>query len=164
MHVEAFAWVEQHATEAPVDVLDIGGRDVNGSPRALFPNAASYTVLDLFDGPNVDIVADAASWIPRREYDVIVCTEVFEHTASWPQICDTAFKACRPGGMLIATMAGPGRPVHSGIDGRRTLRPNEFYENVSPSVLRRVLAECGWRDVAVDVRRRPADVRAVAYR
>ena len=51
------AWVAQHATDAPVTVLDLGGRgnrvdaQWSGSPRYLFPNAV-YRVLDLVDGPD----------------------------------------------------------------------------------------------------------------
>ena len=164
MHAEAYAWVQQHATTQPVSVLDIGGRDINGSSRTLFPNATVYRVLDIAAGPNVDIVADAATWTPDGEYDVVVCTEVFEHTASWPQICATALKACAPGGTFIATMAGPGRPVHSAVDGGWTLHPGEHYENVAPADLRAVLEDCGWQDVVVDRRDSPADVRAVAVR
>ena len=48
------AWVAAHATTDPVTVLDLGGRDTNGSPRHLFPNAVVYHVLDAVDGPDLD--------------------------------------------------------------------------------------------------------------
>lgn len=164
MHAEALEWVRQHATDKPVTVLDLGGRDINGSPRHLFPGATVYRVLDAIDGPGVDVVADAATWTPDRTYDVVLCCEVFEHTASWPQICSTAFGACRPGGRLILTMAGPGRPEHSAIDGEFRLHPGEYYGNVDPANLWQVLYEGGWNQVTVEVRAQPADVRAFAYR
>lgn len=164
MHAEAFEWVRRHANTDAVTVLEIGGRDINGSPRALFPNATVYRVLDIADGPNVDIVADAATWTPDDEYDVVVCTEVFEHTPHWRDICATAYKACRPGGKFIATMAGPGRPAHSAVDGGWSLYPGEHYANVHPEELRQALEACGWRDVVVDQRSNPADVRTVAVR
>jgi hypothetical protein len=160
MHNEAFDWVRRYAV-SDVDVLDIGGRDINGGTRILFPRS-TWTSLDLYPGPGVDLVADAAAWVPDREYDVVVCTEVFEHAPAWPQICMTAFKACRPGGRFIATMAGPGRPEHSGIDGGWVLHPGEYYGNVDPGELRRVLADVGFLDVEVDVQLNPADVRCVA--
>jgi hypothetical protein len=162
MHPEAFAWVQRYATAEPVTVLDIGGRNINGSVRDLFPNATVYTAVDIAEGPGVDVVADAANWAPGREYDVVVCTEVFEHTASWPQICVTAFKACVSGGLFIATMAGPGRPAHSAVDGGWQLHPGEYYCNVDPDRLRRELEGCGFADVTVDHQFSPADVRAVA--
>jgi hypothetical protein len=33
VHEQAYDWITRHATEEPVDVLDIGGRDINGSCR-----------------------------------------------------------------------------------------------------------------------------------
>jgi hypothetical protein len=159
MHAEAMQWVTRYSSGQPVDVLDIGGRFINGSPRGLFPFAA-YTVLDIRDGTNVDIVADAATWTPDREYDVVVCCEVFEHTDVWPQICATAHKACKPGGYLVVTCAGPGRAVHSGVDGGPRLHQGEHYANVEPDELRQVLDGCGWRDVLVD--QYGLDVRAHA--
>lgn len=162
MHTEAMAWVAQHATADPVSVLDLGGRNINGTPRPLFPGATSYTVLDLLPGPGVDIVADAATWDPDgRRWDVAVCCEVCEHTSAWPQILQTAYQALRPGGNLIVTTAAPGRLPHSGIDGEQ-VRPGEWYANIDPGELKRVLTEHGFVDVQVDVQPVTADVRAVA--
>lgn len=162
MHDEAYEWVARYATAERAAVLDIGGRDINGSVRDLFPGADPYVSLDIVDGPGVDIVADAAQWTPDREYDVVVCCEVFEHTASWPRICATAYKALRPGGELILTMAGPGRPEHSAVDGGPTLYVGEHYANVDQTELRTVLEECGFVAVTVDWRPYPADVRGYA--
>lgn len=165
MHVEAYAWVKGHA---PVDgagaVLDVGGRNINGSVRDLFPSADPYVSLDIMAGDGVDIVADAATWTPDRQYDVVVCCEVFEHTGDWPQILRTARAALRPGGLLILTMAGPGRPEHSAVDGEWRLLPGEYYGNVDPHLLREALVDCGFADVVVDQQFRPADVRAIARR
>lgn len=164
MHSEAYQWVADHAPRDAAAVLDIGGRNINGTVRSLFPAATVYTALDIAAGPEVDIVADAAAWTPDREYDVVVCCEVFEHTADWRRICDTALAACRPGGMFIATMAGPGRPEHSAVDGGWTLHPGEYYGNVDPFELSAVLQRGGWTNVTVDQRMSPADVRAVAIK
>lgn len=162
MHAEAFAYVEQFASDEPLAVLDIGGRNVNGTVRDLFPNA-DYTALDILPGDGVDIVANAASWQPDRAYDLIVCTEVFEHTDEWLQILEVAFAACKPGGRIVLTMAGPGRPEHSAIDGGPR-RPDEHYENVAPEDLQAGLLATGWVDVEVEYRPSPADTRATATR
>ena len=159
------AWIAKHATGDPVTVLDIGGRDVNGSPQQLFPAAAVYTVLDIRPGDDVDIVADAATWDPAGQtWDLIIAAETFEHTASWRAICRTAYAACTPGGRLIVTTAAPGRPPHSAVDGQFRLLPGEHYANIRPAELERVLIEAGWADVVVDVQPSPADVRAVAVK
>lgn len=162
MHAEAYRWVAEHAPRGAVSVLDIGGRNINGTVRSLFPAADPYVALDVAPGPEVDIVVDAATWTPDRQYDVVVCCEVFEHTPGWRAICGTAYRACAPGGVVIATMAGPGRPPHSAVDGGGQLHPGEHYANVHPDDLRAVLHDLGWVEVTVDQQHRPADVRAVA--
>ena len=168
MHDEAMEWIARHATSEPVSVLDIGGRDVNGSPRHLFPAATRYTVLDALPGDqvtDVDIIADAAAWHPSgQQWDVVVCAEVLEHAAAWRAILRTASSACAPGGRLIVTTAAPGRPPHSAVDGMLPLRPGEHYANIRPAELERALTAAGWSDVVVDVREFPADVRAVAVK
>lgn len=162
MHSEAMQWIARYATEAEVTVLDLGGRDINGSPRGLWPNATRYTVLDVLPGDGVDIVADAATWEPDDQWDVVCAAEIFEHTASWPAICRTAYRACKPGGTFIVTTAGPGRPPHSMHDGLFRLLPGEHYANVPAFELERVLNETGFHDVIVDSQPMPADTRAVA--
>jgi len=163
MHDQAMAWIEEYATDGVVSVLDLGGRDINGNPRHLWPNASSYTVIDIRPGEGVDIVADAADWDPgTRRWDVVVSAETFEHTARWPAICRTAYKALNFGGRFIVTTAGPGRPPHSGIDGEFRLHPGEHYANVPAAELQRVLEECGFHYIQVDSQPSPADTRAVA--
>jgi hypothetical protein len=162
MHPQAMAWIAAHATSEPVSVLDLGGRFINGSPVGLFPNATAYTVLDILPGDGVDVVADAATWEPDREYDVVVAAELFEHAAAWPAICRTAYRACARSGRLIITTAAPGRPVHSGVDGGPLLHPGEHYANIPAFELERVLVETGFRDITVDAQLAPADTRAVA--
>jgi hypothetical protein len=164
MHDEAYAWVRKHAPTGHLHVLDIGGRNINGSTRDLFPLASVYRTVDILPGAGVDIVADAGTWEPDQEYDVVVCTEVFEHTANWPQICVTAYKALTVGGLFIATMAGPGRPPHSAIDGGWTLHPGEHYANVHPAELAGQLAAAGFSDICTDQQHSPADTRAVAWK
>jgi SAM-dependent methyltransferase len=155
-------WIARFATTDTVDVLDIGGRNINGSPRSLFPNA-DYTVLDIRPGDGVDLVADASVWNPDKPYDVVISAEVFEHTASWQRIIGTAWRSLRKGGLFICTMAGPGRPEHSAIDGGSFLHPGEHYGNVGPDDLEREL-ERWFKDVVVDYQRSPADTRAIARR
>jgi SAM-dependent methyltransferase len=166
MHPEAMAWVGQWANRDAKLVLDLGGRDVGGawggSPRWLFPGA-EYVVLDIEPGDDVSITADAATWVPDREYDVVVACELFEHTPDWPRICATAHKALRSGGKFITTMAGPGRPPHGALGGPSPV-DGEHYANIKPEILRRVLTDCGFVDEIIEQRFNPSDVRAVAVK
>lgn len=162
MHEEARAYVEAQRSDEVLAVLEIGGRWINGGVHDLFPNADPYVSLDIEEGPHVDIVANAATWTPDRLYDLIVCTEVFEHTPEWPAILRTAAAACRPGGRLVLTMAGPGRSPHGASGGG--ISPGEFYANVHPSDLRYELRASGWTDINVDFLAHPGDTRATATR
>lgn len=154
-------YVERFGTEAPIEVLDIGGRNVNGTPREFFPNA-SYTVLDIRAGENVDIVADAANWDAKgRRWDLVLSTECFEHTSRWPEILATAYEVCKPGGRVVITCAGPGRIPHSAFV-EAEVQPGEFYRNVEPQDLRNLLQIVGFVDVEVD--QVGLDVQATARR
>lgn len=163
MHAEAMEWIVHHGSAEKLSVLDIGGRNINGTARDAWPNADPYVVLDIREGDGVDIVADAATWTPDRQYDVVVCAEVFEHTADWPAILRTMFRACKPGGQVVLTMAGPGREPHSAVDGCQ-VREGEWYKNVSPHDLWVQLWETGFQFVSVNREYRNCDVRAFARR
>lgn len=157
MHTAALEWVSEHAPAWPVTVIDIGGRDVNGTVRHLF-NAAAYTSVDLFPGPSVDIVADFCD-VVLEPVDVVICCEVAEHTWNWPKIVARAAGTLRPGGLFIFTAAGPTRTPHSALDGG-PVHDGEWYENIGPDVLDEVLAAHFTRheiDVTGD------DIRAVAW-
>jgi SAM-dependent methyltransferase len=157
------AWVAAHADPEARTVLDLGGRNVNGSPRPLFPAADVYRCLDIVAGAGVDIVADAGTWTPDAEYDVVLSTECFEHTENWRDVIATAHAALRPGGRFICTAAGPGRPLHSGITGEFWVQlPGEFYANVRPDHLDAALRSAGFVDVVVEQTLAPCDVHAVA--
>jgi SAM-dependent methyltransferase len=154
VHEQALSWVAQFRTDEDLAVLDIGGRDLNGSTRPLFPNANPYHVVDILPGRGVDFVADAADWRPPpdcpgedRQYDLVVTTETFEHAKRWPEIIKTAWDVLRPGGWFIFTCAGPGRPPHSGVEAVWGLIGDEWYANVSPEEIEIVLRAQGWTDI-----------------
>jgi SAM-dependent methyltransferase len=148
VHEQVLSWVGQFRTDEDLAVLDIGGRDLNGSTRFLFPTANPYHVLDVLPGLNVDFVADAADWKPQRSYDLVVCTETFEHAKRWREIVLTAWDALRPGGWFIFTCAGPGRPPHSGVEAVWGLIGDEWYANVSPEEIQAELVDQGWAEIA----------------
>lgn len=141
----------------PDGVLDIGGRNVNGSPRGLF--ACDYVAVDRMPGRGVDVVADAATWEPPRRFGLVLCLEVFEHTPDWPAIVGTARKALDPGGRFVVTAASDPRDPHSAVEGG-PLRDGEHYANIAPDELAEVLS--AEFDV-VDLRTHPrGDVYATA--
>ena len=141
--------VRRHHLNTPgARILDLGGRNVNGTPRHLFSRAAVYVSVDLREGRDVDIVADAADLNLDERFDVVVSTELFEHTARAAEIVGAACRHLMPGGVLLATMAGPGRAPH-GASGESRPPRGEWYRNVEPDALEGWLraAGFGWWNV-----------------
>lgn len=160
MHVEAMAFVARTAQRfMPVGaVLDVGGRDINGSPRVLFPSS-SYLVIDLEDGPGVDVVADARQWRPDLPVDLVLSVEVLEHAPDPAALLEAAWECLVPGGRLIVTCATDPRAPHSGHDGG-LLRSGEHYHNIEPEELKGWLDR--WDDVEMEVHADRGDLYAVA--
>ncbi|MFB6776480.1 methyltransferase domain-containing protein [Streptomyces sp. NPDC056352] len=144
-------------------VLDLGGRDINGTIRAHLPKA-TWTGTDIEPGPGVDIVHDATLPWPQDagQFDVVVCTEVLEHLPLWRLVLHAAAEALEPGGpeLLVVTCASDGRPEH-GVAGAPLPAPGEWYGNVPPGHLRDTL-ESLFREVHVEYRANPGDAYAWA--
>ncbi len=145
MHAEAWHWLDTQVRPLLADaprVADLGGLDVNGSPRSLFAARCEYLVVDVRAGPGVHIVADAGRWLPPRElrasFDVALATEVFEHTPDWSAILYNLWLLLRPGGTCLVTCATAPRRAHS-VDGVEPPPPGEWYANVAPDALRDVM-------------------------
>ena len=138
MHVEAMDWLRLTTglLRRPELVLELGSRDVNGSPRSLYPGLAGYVGVDRRDGPGVDVVADAATWRPPPwlRFNLCFSTEALEHAEQADLICQTAYESLHPGGVFLVTCAGVRREPHS-MDGG-PLWEGEFYRNVDPPMLR----------------------------
>jgi SAM-dependent methyltransferase len=162
MHPAAFDYVRarviEHDLEHSARVLDLGGRNINGTTRALFPDA-EYVSCDIVPGPDVDVVGNAAT-ISVGRVDVVVSTELLEHTSEGAAIVANARRHLDAGGVFIATMAGPGRPVHSAT-GASHLEPGEWYRNIEPDELAHWLAEAGFGVSLIDMD--GDDLRCIAF-
>lgn len=167
MHAEAFAFVRHTLTQHPCApdafVVEIGGLDINGTVRGLFP--PHYLSTDVTDGPGVDRVADGATLTLDQPADVVVCCEVLEHAPHAQAIVANMARIASPGGRLIITAAGAdgdwARLPHSAVDGG-DVRDGEHYANVSPGALSAWLREAGCTDVKVWVNPSAGDVYATA--
>lgn len=90
-------------------VLDVGSLDVNGSNRGLF-EGGEYIGCDFVAGKNVDFVGRPED--VEGTFDVVISTEALEHDPQWQKTLGVMLEKLRPGGLLILTCAGPGRPEH----------------------------------------------------
>jgi SAM-dependent methyltransferase len=133
MHDSVIAWVaekvRQHGLAAAgLSVLEVGSRDVNGSVRPLFAGVASYTGVDMLDGPGVDVVADAhtlAERFPPESFDVVISTEMLEHDDRFWVSVETMGRLLRPGGHLVLTARGNGFMLHG--------YPDDYYRFMAHS-------------------------------
>lgn len=164
MHPEAFEAVRRISKEieldsVELDALDIGGQPVNGSTHEHF-RGAKWTVVDIANAPGVDIVTDATTWEPPRQWDMVQSTECLEHVENWPGIVNTAWKALKPGGWLVLTCASTGRRPH-GANGEWDPPVNQHYGNVAESAFRSV-AELLFSEVYTEYNPVPGDLYAWA--
>lgn len=166
MHDEAYAAVERIAAaygllrRKNLAVLDIGGRNINGTVKDLFATNV-WVALDAVKADGVDIVADARTWEPDRFYDLVVCTEVLEHVHGWPAILATAANALTDDGVLIVTCASDRRPPH-GAAGGPWPEPGEHYRNVQPAELAAALADVFPGNFGLEYSHPPGDLYAWA--
>ncbi len=146
----------------PNTVLDVGGRNINGSPRLLFPGS-TYLVIDLEDGPGVDVVVDARHWRPEAPVDLVLSVEVLEHAPDPEGLLRAAWDCLASGGRLIVTCATDPRAPHSGHDGG-PLHRGEHYANVDDAELKSWLDTIGFVDVELEVYRDRGDLYATAVK
>ena len=162
MHPEALTWVRWSVLafdDIRGRVLEFGGRNVNGGVRDVIPSTAWLSV-DIAPGADVDVVANAATVeVEPGTWDVVVSTELLEHTPEGEAIVANAYRHLRDGGWFVATMAGPGRKPHSAT-GQRDVPAGEHYANVDPDELAQWLEAAGFTTYEVNVLR--DDTRCIA--
>lgn len=128
--------------------LDIGGRDVNGQVRDFWPNM-SWTIVDLIKPTGTEdctdyIIADYSVYnFGDTKFNLVLCTEVFEHTDQWYSMVRNSYRDLVTPGLFIATCAGPGRPPHNAFDGS-ALREGEYYWNIEPGDMAWALMAVGY--------------------
>lgn len=161
-HLNTFVYVQRITRELTArrfGVVELGSRDVNGQVRHLFAGQ-DYTGVDIAPGNNVDVVADGATFGEPAAYDLGLCLETLEHAPNAAAIVANLRRIVRPGGLLILTMATDPRAPHSAEDGL-TVRPGEYYGNVTPADLIDWLGPCS--PITVEIDRIDGDLRATAW-
>lgn len=93
-------------------ILEIGSLDVNGSVRGFFEEC-SYTGIDIGPGPKVDMVCNGEDFPEKaKQFDVVLSTEVFEHTEDWDLIFLNMLRLAKRDGIVIFSCASWGRVQH----------------------------------------------------
>lgn len=94
-------------------VLEVGSWSGHGGDfRYLFP-LATYTGIDVCEGVGVDLVCKGEDASFQSNYfDLVLSTECFEHNRHWRETFANMIRMCKPGGAIVVTCAGLGRPEH----------------------------------------------------
>ncbi|WP_434613491.1 methyltransferase domain-containing protein [Tabrizicola sp. M-4] len=131
-------------------VIEIGSMDINGSVRSFFKDC-DYIGVDVADGRGVDLVGQGQLVeFESGTFDVAISCECFEHNPFWAETFANMLRMTRPGGIVIVSCAGIGRPEHGTT---RTLPSNsagtiglgwDYYRNISTSDLRKAAALDWW--------------------
>ena len=106
--------VKEHFVQdtRPLNILEIGSYDFNGSIRQYFPNT-NYVGVDLCEGPGVDLVSYGHEVsLPDETIDVAISCECFEHDQNWIETMNNMCRMTKPGGMVVVTCATLGRIEH----------------------------------------------------
>lgn len=85
-------------------VLDVGCGD---KPyKSWFRSAEDYVGIDIYAGRKVDIVIHPGEHWPLedRTFDVVLCTQVLEHTENLEYVLEEIDRVLKPGGRLIVTV------------------------------------------------------------
>ncbi|HEY5383489.1 MAG TPA: class I SAM-dependent methyltransferase [Candidatus Paceibacterota bacterium] len=94
-HITDF--LKKYASDASTLDIGAGGND----HKELFPNRVT---LDIDPARNPDIVGDAhALPFGAAHFEVVVCSEVFEHLQNPPQAVGEMWRVLKPGGLLVLT-------------------------------------------------------------
>jgi SAM-dependent methyltransferase len=128
---------------AELSILDVGSAvvaDGHLSNRVAFDNPRwRYTGLDIEPGPNVDlVVAEPYDWaeIADGSFDIVTCSQVFEHTEFfWITILEIG-RVLKTGGVAFIVAPGSG-PLH-----RYPVDCWRFYDDGMPALAK-------WADLAV---------------
>jgi len=120
-------------------VLDVGGRDINGSIHSFLQDSTLF-ISDIIDDEGVAYVVDFSDYDAVYnlglidKFDICISTEVLEHSENWRGIVQNMVSATKNGGWVLITCATDGRSRHSAIDGHLLEEhETEYYQNVSES-------------------------------
>ena len=90
---------------APLRVLDVGSRDVNGSYRRLMPKTWTYSGCDIQPGRNVDILMPALYDIPLPggSCGLVISGQCLEHVPNPFRLMRDMARVLAPGGLMIVS-------------------------------------------------------------
>lgn len=128
------------------NTVEIGACEVNGSLRPILESyaPASYVGVDIAEGVGVDIVCDAERVLERLEkerFDIVISTEVIEHTRDWKRVISNMKNLCAPEGTILITTRSLGFHYHA--------YPHDFWRYETED-MREIFSDCEIVSLAKD--------------
>ena len=98
-------------------ILEVGSLDINGSIRNVISKftPGSYTGVDIVPGKGVDSICSAGKLIStfgKNFFDIVIATELIEHTYFWKAVISNIKVVCKPKGYILITTRSRGFPYH----------------------------------------------------
>jgi len=112
---QILAWLREVKEKyhlVPRSVLDVGSRNVNGTPRSVFTDVERYVGVDMEAGPGVDMVMNAHDLDLQEKFDLVVCCEMLEHDLAPMDTVDLMRNHLLDGGVMIITSPAQGFKIH----------------------------------------------------
>lgn len=139
------------------DVIEVGACEVLGSLRPFVESwrPRLYVGVDIVPGDGVDVLCDAEDLLNRfgaERFDVVISTEMIEHTKNWRKVVSNMKHLCRPGGILLVTTRSRGFHYHA--------YPHDYWR-YEPEDIRNIFADFTIERVETDPRDPGVFVRAV---
>lgn len=99
-------------------VIEIGSYDLNGSLRSLVKSwqPSEYIGVDIIEGEGVDVVCSAEEIINKfgeEGFDIVISTELLEHTRDWRKVVSNIKKICKKNGIILITTRSFGFGYHA---------------------------------------------------
>jgi SAM-dependent methyltransferase len=147
-----FKLLQTSGTTKP-QVIDFGSLDINGGPHQLVQSmGCDYVGVDLAEGKNVTLVEHAELvGYSSSSFDVVMSSELFEHTPVWREVLYNMCRLVKPGGMVVFSCAGRHRPEHGtsrsdeGYSAPFVVNLGmEYYKNVSARNVSRAISLNHW--------------------
>lgn len=120
-------------------IIDLGSLDINGGPHKFISKDTRYVGVDLGYGPNVDLVSPIELLdLPSLSFSIAISSEMLEHNPFWRESLYQMVRLTEPGGLVIWSCAGIGRPEHGTTKSDKgsaapfvTAMGREHYKNIS---------------------------------
>ncbi len=137
-------------------VLDLGSWDKTMTVRRFLTpyQPSKYVGVDIKAAPFVDVVCKAEDTLDKfgkQSFDIVVSTEVIEHTKDWKKVVSNIKNLLVTGGILVITTRSQGFPFHA--------FPMDYWR-YEPHDLQDIFSDCQINEIASDWERPGVFIKA----